>query len=85
MCKSGLLGCARFAAKLIEAEGLRNLFTRLVGRAVMLVVITNIAFRPSVRESLAEGGADNLRSDRPVRASAPGPELHGGASCPRPC
>jgi hypothetical protein len=38
MCKSGLLGCAHFAMKLIEAEGLRNLFTRLVGRAVMLVV-----------------------------------------------
>jgi hypothetical protein len=85
MRKSGFLGCAHFAMTLIEAEGLRNLFTRLVGRAVMLVVVANIALRPSVRESLGLGDADNARSDRPVRASAPSPKLHGGTSWARPC
>jgi hypothetical protein len=85
MCKSGVLGCAHLAMKLIEAEGLRNLFTRLVGRAAMLVVIANIALRPSVRGSLDVSGADNVRSDRPVRASAPRPKHHGGTSWARPC
>ena len=66
MCKSEFLGCAHLAMKLIETEGLRNVFTRFVGRAVMLIVIADIALRLSVRGSLGVFWVEIAEEDGPA-------------------